>query len=168
MTLAPKIIKRSQLAEYLNVSGVLDAPQWERIGFGVESKNTDFAPEVEEMQYIHEDSATSNVKSYAMTSEFDIKAAKGSPVFEYLDKLRIKRAIYADADTQVLEVRLYEPVDGEDGVFNATMQNVAVAASSIGDAAEDPLTLSASIHGKGDPVEGTFDYNSKTFTPTAA
>lgn len=164
---APEIIKRSQLAEYLNV-GTTDTPVWERIGFGVESKSTDFSPEVEEMQYIHEDSPSSNVKSYAMTSEFDIKAAKGSPVFEYLDKLRIKRATYAAADTQALEVRLYEPIADETNVFAATMTNVAVAASSLGDAAEDPLTLSASVHGKGDPVEGKFDYQTKTFTANVA
>ena len=161
----PEMIRRSQLAEYLNTAPKAGSPEWSRIGFGVESKSNDYSPELDERQFIDEDSPNSAVKRYTNTSEFDISAAKGSAVFEFLDTLRITRALYADAETQSLEVRLYDPIDGEPNTFAATLLNVAVAVNSAGDGAEDPLTLSASVNGKGDPVQGKFNYATKTFTP---
>jgi hypothetical protein len=163
-TTTPKIIKRSQLAEYLNTTPVGTSKTWSRIGFGVEGKSGDYNPEIDERQFIDEDSPNSSIRRYAYSSEFDINAATDSPVFEYLDTLRVSRAIYADAETEYLEVRLYQPVDGKKNTFSATLLNVAIAVNSIGDAAEDPLTLSATVSGRGDPIEGEFNYETSTFT----
>ena len=160
----PEMIKRSQLAEYLDVTPNGSTRTWERIGFGVEGKSTDYAPEIDERQFIDADAPTATLKRYGMTSDFPIIAATGSPVFEYLDKLRIKRAIYADAESSTIEVRLYEPIDGETGAYAATMTPVTVVINSSGDAAEDPFTLEATLSGRGDPVQGTFAYATKTFT----
>ena len=168
MSLLPEIIKRSLLAEYLDTTPAGTSPTWSRIGFGVEGKNTDYAPEVDERQFIDEDSPNASIKNYKQTSEFDIIAAKNSAVFAYLDVLRISRATYADAETDYLEVRLYDPVDADlqPNVFNATRTRMAVSVTGIGDAAEDPLTLSAALNGKGDPVQGVFDFSTLTFTAT--
>jgi hypothetical protein len=168
MGTTPEIIKRSQLAEYINVTPEGTTPSWERIGFGVEGKATDYSPEIDERQFIDEDSPNSAIKSYNAKSEFDISAAKNSPVFTFLDNLRVTRATYAAAETDYLEVRLYAPEVSPANTFAATQYKVAVAVSNIGDAAADPLTLTATINGKGDPVQGTFDYATKTFTPNAA
>lgn len=162
----PEIIKRSMLAEYINVTPGETTADYERIGFGVEGKSTEYSPEIDERQFIDEDSPNSSVKRYNQSSEFDIIAAKNSPVFEYLDTLRITRATYADAETDVVEVRLYEPTVEGGTVFAATKTLVAVSINSIGDAAEDPLTLSATLSGKGDPIQGTFDFATSTFTAT--
>jgi hypothetical protein len=168
MGTTPEIIKRSQLAEYIDVTPESTSPTWERIGFGVEGKATDYAPEIDERQFIDEDSPNSSVKSYKPTSEFDISAAKNSPVFTFVDKLRTTRATYAAAETTYLEVRLYAPVEATPDTYEATQYKAAIAVSNMGDAASDPLTLTVSINGKGDPVQGTFAYATKTFTPTAA
>ena len=95
----PEIIKRSMLAEYINVTPGEATADYERIGFGVEGKSTEYSPEIDERQFIDEDSPNSSVKRYNQSSEFDIIAAKDSPVFEYLDTLRVTRATYADAET---------------------------------------------------------------------
>lgn len=160
----PEIIKRSMLAEYINVTPGEATADYERIGFGVEGKSTDYSPEIDERQFIDEDSPNSSVKRYNQSSEFDIIAAKDSPVFEYLDTLRVTRATYADAETDVVEVRLYEPTVEGGTVYAATKTRVAVSINSIGDAAEDPLTLSATLSGKGDPIQGTFDFATSAFT----
>ncbi len=164
----PEIIKRSMLAEYINVTPGEVTADYERIGFGVEGKSTEYSPEIDERQFIDEDSPNSSVKRYNQSSEFDIIAAKDSPVFEYLDTLRVTRAIYADAETDVVEVRLYEPTSETAGntSYAATKTLVAGSINSIGDAAEDPLTLSATLSGKGDPVQGTFDFATSAFTAT--
>ena len=162
----PEIIKRSMLAEYINVTPGETTADYERIGFGVEGKSTEYSPEIDERQFIDEDSPNSSVKRYNQSSEFDIIAAKDSPVFEYLDTLRVTRATYADAETDVVEVRMYEPTVAGGTVYAATKTRVAVAINSIGDSAEDPLTLSATLSGKGDPIQGTFDFATSAFTAT--
>ena len=161
----PEMIKRSQMAEYINTTPKAQQPKWDRIGFGVEGKNTDYSPEFDERQFIDADAPDSSLKRYGHTSDFDIIAAKDSPVFEFLDTLRVTRATYGDAETQHVEVRLYEPIDGEESTFAATLTNISIAVNSIGDSAEDPLTLATTANGKGDPVQGKFNYTSKTFTP---
>lgn len=162
----PEIIKRSLLAEYLNVTPGGTEADYQRIGFGVEGKSTDYAPEVDERQFIDQDSPSSAIKSYKQTSEFDIIAAKNSPVFAFLDTLRITRATYADAETDFVEVRLYEAAGDpatQPNIYAATKTRVAVSVTAMGDAAEDPLTLSASLSGIGDPVQGFFDFTTKSF-----
>lgn len=161
----PELLKRSQLAEYLNITPVGTTQTWERIGFGVEDKSTDYEVEFDERQFIHQDSPDSAVKSYKMGSEFDMNAAKDSPLYDYLDTLRITRATYGAAESDYLEVRLYNPVSGQEDVFEATLTRVSVAFTSIGSSSEDPLTGTMSIKGKGDPVQGTFNYLTSTFTP---
>ena len=167
MSLVPEIIKRSLLAEYINITPKGTSADFQRIGFGVEGKSTDYAPEVDERQFIDEDSPNGSIKNYKQTSEFDIIAAKNSPVFTFLDTLRITRATYADAETDYVEVRMYEPAGDpatQPNIYAATKTRVAVAVTAIGDAAADPLTLTASLSGKGDPVQGYFDFTTKTFT----
>jgi hypothetical protein len=165
-------VKRSQVQTFLNVIPaspcVLKSPttgtDYALIGDGVVTGDIDYNPKNTEETYVAEDSATITVDSYAPTMKVEQTAMDGDAVFEFIDQLRLDRAILGEAETDIVNVWMYE--NGGTAAYPAENQKVSIAVDDIGNEGGVPIKLNYTINFVGTPVPGTFNSGTKVFTKT--
>lgn len=153
-----KKIKRSAYASFLNV-GTKTEPSFKRMGQGISEMSLEYNAEEESEKYIHQDSATHMITGYAPASDVEQKCYKGEDIFEYVDAKRRARAVESDAETQILDVFMYDKK--AEGVYAAELNEAIIVISSFsGD------TIGYAVKRNGDPVQGyvTITDGNITFT----
>jgi len=157
-------IKRSQIKSFLNTGTVL-VPIWSLISEGVPSATINYNPVVTTETNIGEDNATISVESYAPTMPVDASAVAGDAVFEWIDAARQGRDVLTDAETELVNVWLYEPPAL--GVYYAEKVNVSVQCDTFGGDAGAAAKLAYTVNYLTDPVVGGFDPEGLEFVPLA-
>jgi hypothetical protein len=157
-------VKRSQIKTFLDVSGLADGSEYELLGDGVVAGKISMNPKVTNETYINQDNASITVDSYAPTMSIEQVAKVGDAVFDFIDGLRINRAVLEAAETVICNVWLYD-ADGAPGAYIAEEQAVSVQIDDFGGEGGSPARINYTINYIGDPVPGTFDEDDSTFTP---
>ena len=155
-------IKRSKIATFLN-TGTADEPEWSLIGLGVAEQTIAYNPTTNDYAWIHENTPTTQLDSYKPTIPNPMSAYSGDEVFEFVDKLRIDRAVGDDAKTDMLIVYLYKTETT--GAYPAERNNCTVQIDDFGGAGAATATINFTLSLNGDPVKGTFNPTTKEFTP---
>ena len=155
-------IKRSEVKTFLNTTPLTTAT-YKLLGDGVTSGKIDMGPKTTEETYIHQDNASISVDSYAPTMKIEQTAKNGDDVFEFVDALRKARAVLGDAETDIVNVWLYETATL--GEYPAEKQNVSIQIDEFGGDGGEPTKINYTINYVGDPVLGTFNPTTKVFTP---
>jgi hypothetical protein len=154
-------IKRSEIQTFMDTTPTSTAT-YSLIGDGVKSGKISYNPKITEETYIHEDSATITVDSYAPTMPVEATAKSGDAVFEFVDALRVARAVLADAETTIVNVWMYET--GGPTAYPAEEQAVSIQIDDFGGDGGTATTINYTINYIGDPVPGTFNASTKVFT----
>lgn len=139
-------IKRSAYASFLNI-GTKTEPSFARMGKGISEMNLDYNPEEESEKYIHEDNATHSVTGYAPASDVEQKCFKGDPIFEYVEAKRRIRAVEGDAETQILDVFMYDKK--AEGIYAAELNNAIIVLNSF-----SGNSIGYAVKRNGDPIQG--------------
>ena len=155
-------IKRSEVQTFIDT--VPSTEVYELIGDGVKTGVINYNPKTSEETYVHEDSATIAVEGYAPTLPVEATAKSGDPAFEYLDGLRIARAILDAAETTIVNVWMYEA--GGPTAYPAEQQAVSIQIDSFGGEGGESAKLNYTINYIGDPVPGTYNASTDAFTAT--
>jgi hypothetical protein len=142
----------------------LAAATYELLGDGVTSGAIEYNPKTTEETYIHEDSGSTSVDSYSPTLPVEASAKKDDPVFEFIDALRIARAVLGDAETDIVNVWMYEA--GGPTAYPAEKQTVSVQIEKFGGDGGQATKINFTINFVGAPVVGTFNASTKVFTPS--
>lgn len=156
-------IKRSQFRSFLDVTPGELTPDYRLLGDGVTTGAIEYNPEVTTETYIHEDSSSVSVERYAPTFPVEMTAKVGDPCFDFVDGLRKTRATLDDAETTVVNVGLYETPIGNE--YPAEQQRVAIAIDNFGGDGGTSVKINFTVNFVGDPVLGTFNPTTRTFTP---
>ncbi len=156
-------VKRSQYQTFLNTTPDSTAT-YKLIGDGVTTGTVNYNPKTSEETYIHEDSATIAVESYAPTLPIEATAINGDYVFEFIDALRIARAVLDDAETDIVNVWMYET--GGPTAYPAEKQSVSIQIDTFGGDGGQAVKINFTINFIGAPVPGTFNASNSTFTPS--
>lgn len=158
-------VKRSQFATFMDTTPS-DTPTYALIGDGITSAEISYNPETEEYTFIHQDSGTTNLKSYSPSMPIEAIAVSGDSVFDFVDELRQSRAVLDAAKTTIVNVWLYEDPTGEapNETYPAEQQEVIVSIESFGGEGGDPAKINYTLNYAGDPVAGTFGPTAKAFT----
>ena len=157
-------IKRSEIQTFLNTTP-LAAHTYSLLGDGVVAGKIAYNPKVTSETNITEDSASISVDSYAPTMPIEATAKASDPVFEFLDALRIARAVMSDAETDIVNVWMYKA--GGPNAYPAEQQAVSIQIDDFGGEGGQPAKINFTINFIGDPVPGTFDAETFDFTPGA-
>lgn len=158
-------IKRSKIAEFLN-TGTKESPVWSRIGKGVAENTISYNATVVSETFIHEDTASNSVDSYAPQIPVTQYAYKGEPVFDYVDGLRKNRATGTECETELLIVYVYD-VD-EQSKYAAEKNACAIQVDSFGGAGGERASIGYNILFNGDPVLGKATITGGTVSFTEA
>lgn len=156
-------IKRSAVLTYMWTDPPTNTV-FSLIGDGVVSAKITMKPKTTEEQYINEDSARVSIDSYSPSLPVEMTCKVGDPVFEYIDDLRIDRAVLDDAETYIFNVWNYKA--GGPTAAPAEKQKVAIAVEDFGEAGGVPVKLNYTIYFIGDPIPGTFNITTPAFTPS--
>lgn len=154
-------IKRSEVKTFIDTTPATTAT-WSLLGDGVASNSVNMNPEVVTETYVHQDNGTTSVERYAPTSPVESTAIAGDPVFEFVDGLRKARATLSAAETEIVNVWLYETPTS--GAYPAEKQAVSIQVDTWGGDGGVSNKIAYTINYNGDPVLGTFNPTTLTFT----
>ena len=160
-----KLVKRVELMHFLNTTPGGGSETWSRIGEGHPNLSTAYNAETDTQQWINQSVGTTTVKNYAPVISTEQTAYAGDEVFDFVDNLSWNLAVGSDAEAEYLEVRTYNAA-GSPSEYPARKFRCSISIDSEGDAATDPVSRSYNINFMGDPVFGTFNPTTLTFTPT--
>lgn len=156
--------KRSSFQLLLNTTPKSEAT-YALVGEGVTELTVSFNPQTNTEQYIHQDSANTELTGYQPNAPVTAQVVKGDAAYDYINEMRKNLPIGPDAHTDIVMVDLFETATG--GSYPATKQPVSIQIDSYGGPATDPLSVSYTVNWRGNGVPGTFNPTTKTFTPTA-
>ena len=154
-------IKRSQVQSFLNTTPSTTAT-YKLIGDGVLSGKINYNPKTNEETYIHQDTASISAESYAPTMPIEATAKNGDDVFEFIDALRKTRAVLDDAETDIVNVWMYET--GGPTAYPAEKQTVSIQIDDFGGDGGQAVKINYTINFVGTPVAGTFNATTSAFT----
>ncbi len=154
--------QRYQEAAYLKVSEA-----FELMGTGFEELNEDPGAQTSSKKYINDKSNTSSITSYEGEHAFTADQIMSQAVIKDLVDIGKQRKTGADAERELVRVDLDDPVEGKQNTFKARKFDVAAEISSFSDN-DGEWQVEGTLHDKGDPVMGTFDTSTKTFTADGA
>jgi len=156
-------IMRHQWESFLNI-GTASAPDYRRMGTGFEDLSDSRNPDVSEKTYISDAAATKRIRGYSPEWSFNGDALRDEDVIVYLRDIGITLATGEAAETTYIEFDV-EDVETDLSVV-AYRYDVTIQMDSVmGGAGGEEGTFSGTLHGNGDPVKGTFDTSTNTFSP---
>ena len=153
--------KRSSFVIFMNTTPDGAEETYSVVGTGVTDLTVAYNPQTSSEQFINQDSANSEVTGYQPNAPVTLQVNKGEPVYEYVNELRLKRAAYGDAYTDILLVDAFDSVQTR---YAAEKQPVTIQIDTYGGAAADPLSIGFTINFRGNGETGTFDKDTKKFT----
>lgn len=154
-------VKRSLFKTFLN-TGTVGSPTWSLIGDGVASAEIQYNPSVSEETYIDQDTATILVERYAPKIPIEAVAKNTDAAFEWLDALRKSRGVGSSAETEIVNVWMYET--GGPTAYPAERQAVSVQIDSFGGEGGTMVKINYTINFRGNATTGTFNGSSLAFT----
>lgn len=147
-------VKRSLFKTFLN-TGTTGSPVWTLINTGVASAKVGYNPKTTEEIYIHQDTASFSVDSYAPNLPIEASITNAETAFEWLDAKRKVRATLSTAETEIVNVWLYKGAAA--GIYLAEKQTVSIQFDDFGGDGGQPAKLNYTINFIGNPLVGTFD-----------
>lgn len=159
-------IKRSQQMCFLNTTPSTTAT-YVLIGDGVTELTFNYSPQTSTEQYINQDSGTTEVTGYQPTAPVSMVAKKGDTVYEYINDMRVSRAILSAAESDIIMADAWDVATaGDVTAIPAEKQAVSIQIDNYGGAASSPLAIGYTLNFKGNSTKGTFNATTKTFTAT--
>ena len=162
-------ITRSLVAHYLDSTPDETAATYELFGDGISDLTMNYNPNVSTETFVDDDTANIQVESYAPTIPVEQIVWSGDDLFDYIDSLRqAGPATLADAETYIVEVRLYETPDTPATSYPATRWPCSIQIDNgPGGPGGESARIGFTINVTGDAVDGDFNTSTLAFTATA-
>ncbi len=154
--------KRSAFLLFINTTPSEGSPKYALVGEGVTELSVAYNPQTTTEQFIHEDVATTEVTGYQPNAPVTAQVVKGDEAFGFINGLRKKLPLLADAYTDIVMLDVFE--EEAEGKYPAVKQPVTIQIDSYGGAASDPLSIGYTINWRGQGTDGKFDPSTKEFT----
>jgi len=155
------IVLRHKIADYLNI-GTPEETNYVLLGTGFTTLDEEPGAQSESTKYINEASASSSIISYETIFPFESEHVLSQEGIDDIYGIARDHKVGADAEREYVRAELWNPVDGQTTKFKARKFTVAVEVSTY--SGENKQVLSGNLNAVGDPVLGTFDTATKTFT----
>lgn len=154
--------KRSAFLLFVNTTPSAASGSYALVGDGVTELSIAYNAQTSTEQFIHQDTANTELTGYQPSAPVTAQVVKGDAAFEFINDLRKKLPIGSDAHTDIVMTDIFETATS--GAYPATKQPVSIQIDSYGGAASDPLAIGYTINWRGEGVEGTFDPDTRTFS----
>ena len=158
------VTKRHEFADYLNVA-TTEEPNFALMGTGFTTLDENPGAQTKKKKYVNDKASSSSITSYETVFPFVSDLIVQQEAVLALYTVGRDHLTGSDAEFQYVRVELWDPKDGDasSGEFAARLFVVSAEISSI--SGEDEIAVSGNLNAVGDPVNGTFNTKTKTFTP---
>lgn len=153
--------QRHMQADYLNI-GTAAEPEYALMGAGFKSLDENPTAQTSSTRYINDKSASKSINGYDWSTPFDIDQIREEAAVDFICVIGEEQKTGADAETDYVIVDLTRKAQTEGGYY-ARKFRVAVEVASFA-ATDSQMACTGNLLGIGDPVVGTFDTSTKTFT----
>lgn len=164
-----KKVERHEIATYLNTTPKETTATYGIVGVGITDYTENYNAQTTTEKWIIHKNATTTTDSYQIQGSVTQTCYVGNPVYDFVNNLRRSEAVGADAETDIIDVDLYDNETGTDGVisYKATKHKCAIAIGTYG--GSDPAQLGYNINYNGDGIQGrvTITDGKVTFTESA-
>ena len=150
------IRKRKVQANYMKVDET-----FELLGTGFTELNESPSAQTSSKRYINQSGSSQSVTGYEWSSSFNADQIVSEKAIEYIRNIGEMQLTGADTETEYIIVDLDKPA--QTAGYRARKFKIAIAVDSFDDN-DGELGISGSFLGQSDPVEGTFDTSTKSFT----
>jgi hypothetical protein len=148
--------KRKIQANYLEVGEA-----FELLGTGFTELNESPSAQTTSKRYINQSSASQSITGYEWSTSFTADQIASEKAIEHIRKIGEMQKTGADTEADYVIVDLDKAAQTTG--FRARRFKVAIAVDSF-ENNDGELGISGSFLGISDPIEGTFDTTTKTFT----
>ena len=158
--------KREQYIVFMNV-GTKEKKEFEALGKDNEDMSQTTNNEVNATKNVLGRTSVEVTKGNQTISVDPFKLDDDSKVADILHKIFVNQLELSDVEREFLEVFLHKPVEGSDGEYEAFLQVGAIDLKSYGGETTG-ISAPFDINLLGDRIFGTFNPDTKVFTPTTA
>lgn len=154
-----KTVLRNMIADYLEV-----ADTYVLMGTGFKSLDESPGAKLESTIYINQSSASSTVTQYETKFAFTADTIADESAIMALYKVGRDHLTGEAAEFDYVRVDLYETASPE-GTYKARKFKVCAEISDFKGEGGEKIEVSGNLNAVGDPIQGTFNVSTKTFTP---
>ena len=156
------IRQRRMQANYLNC-GTGDAESYSLLGVGAKTLDENPAAQTKSRKYVCDKNATKSISGYDWNTPFDIDQIREQEAINHIINIGEKQLIGADAETDYVIVDLDQKSGESETSYHARKFRIAIEVASFTND-DGEMGCTGNFLSIGDPVEGTFDTKTKTFT----
>ena len=161
------IRQRRMQANYLNCSNDGKTKAFALSGVGAKTLDENPSAQTKGRKYVCDESATKSISGYDWNAAFDIDQIREQDAINFIVNIGENQLVGEDAETEYVVVDLDQKDAATDTSYHARKFNIAIEVASFTND-DGEMGCSGNFLGKGDPVEGTFDTSTKTFTAKSA
>lgn len=159
--------QRRKVANYLNIAVGGKTETYELMGAGFTDLNESPSAQTSSKRYVNDKSATKAIVGYDWSTEFTTDIIPSEAAIKFITNIGEQQLTGADAEADYVIVDLDELVSQtEPKAYKARKLKVAIEVSSFG-SEDGEMTCEGNLLGIGDPINGKFDIEKKTFTAEA-
>lgn len=158
------VTKRHEFADYLKIKGE-DSSSFVLMGTGFTTLDEKPGAQTSKKKYVNEKASSSSITSYESVFPFESDLIIQQEAVLALYKVGRNHCTGSDAEFQYVRVELWDKIPDKENEFAARLFVVSAEISSI--SGENEIAVSGNLNAVGDPVNGTFNTETKTFTPLA-
>lgn len=153
--------QRYQEADYLNV-GTSGSESYELMGTGFTKIDDSPSAQTSSKRYVNNKGISKSISSYDWSAPFESDLIESEKAIAFIAEIGRKEKTGEDAETDYIRVDLAGQ-KGSNG-YPARKRKVAIEVSEFTDN-DGEITCSGNLLGKGDWINGSFNPETKTFTP---
>ena len=155
-------IMRYQIADYISETA---KEEYKLMGTGFSKLDENPNAQTEETVYICDKTSSTDITSYKSQYPFTSHLIKDQDATLMLYNVGRNHLVGEDAEKYYVRVDLYDPIPEQQNTYKARKKRVSVEVSSCSGESSKKIEVSGNLNAKGDPIEGTFNISTKTFTP---
>jgi hypothetical protein len=155
---------RCDIADYLNI-GTDSNEEYVLMGVGVDSLDEQPSAKIDKTAYVSDRSVSGTIIGYENKFAFDMHLMAQHPAIRKIYDISRNQKTGSDAEADYVRVDLYDGEGENVTSFPARKFRVAIEVSGVTGAGTEIVRVAGNLHQVGNFVEGTFNTQTKTFTP---
>lgn len=159
------VTKRHEFADYLNI-GDTDNPEFVLMGTGFTTLDENPGAQTSKKKYVNDAASSSSITNYETVFPFESDLIIQQEAVIALYNVGRNHYTGSDAEFPYVRVELWDKVPDKQNEYAARLFTVSAEISNI--KGEDEVTVSGNLNAVGDPVNGTFNTETRVFTPLTA
>ena len=161
-------LKRKDFADYLNTAAKDTDASYALLGYGVESLDEEPGAQTDTTCYINDETSSTTVTKYETQFPYTSEIIMEQEAIKSLYLTGRNHETGTDAERDYVRVDMFDPVSGSEGTYQARKFRVANEVSKFSGEGGEKMKVEGVLHAIGDPIQGTFNVTTKTFTATQA